>query len=114
MEHVVKVPFLRTEWENFIQKTRAETWAPGVAYRLICPDDSEAYCHAEGRMVLTEVSRHKPGRYPERIFYTREWVDPDGRKFGKPALRVCTAEKFRRIAKGWAVDYVIAPEEPPQ
>ena len=78
---------------------------------MCAPDDSEAYCNAVGEMILTEVSRHKPGRYPTRVFYLREWVTPDGKRFGKPALRMCSAEKFNRLSRGWAVDYVVDPDE---
>lgn len=55
-----------------------------------------------GAMVLEVVATFKPGRFPERVFYTRRWVDPDGREFGKPnKLRVTTAAHFRSLLKGY-------------
>ena len=55
-----------------------------------------------GAMVLDVVATFKPGRVPERVFYTRRWIDPDGREFGKTGkLRIATTGQFRRLLKGY-------------
>jgi hypothetical protein len=55
-----------------------------------------------GSMVLDVVATFKPGRFPERVFYTRRWIDPDGREFGKTGkLRIATTGQFRRLLKGY-------------
>ena len=78
-----------------------ECWRPG------CDKDTDEFDHytyaadATGHMLLTIVSTHKPGRYQERVFYTRQWRDPDGKVFGSPKLRVTSANAFKRLAKGY-------------
>ena len=62
----------------------------------------------DGEMLLSVVSTHKPGKFPERIFYTRQWKDPEGKVFGKGALRVTTIGTFRRLLRGYRHKY----EEP--
>ena len=55
-----------------------------------------------GSMVLDVVAIFKPGRFPERVFYTRRWIDPDGREFGQTGkLRIATTGQFRRLLKGY-------------
>ena len=62
-----------------------------------------------GSMVLDVVATFKPGRFPERVFYTRRLVDPDGREFGKPnKLRVTTAAHFRSLLKGYRHDFEVS------
>lgn len=97
--------------------TEIDSWKPGVEYREVragnayYEPEAEAFADGVGRMLLTEVSRHRPGRYPERVFYTRAWVNPDGVTFGKPALRIATAEKFRRLCKGYQHPYQLTKVE---
>lgn len=86
------------------------TWRPGIQYEWVDAENTEAVAHGMGLMVLDVVSRHKPGRYPERVFYTRKWIDPDGKDFGKPGCKIATAEKFNRISRGYAVGYRIDPD----
>lgn len=87
------------------------TWKPGVAYRPCAPDDTEGYCHAEGHMELTVVDVHKPGKYPVRVFCTRQWITPDGKRFGKTNLRIMTVPAFKRRVQGWfAEPYIVDPE----
>ena len=86
---------------------QTESWRPG------CNKDTDenagsyfpVVCYVAdgtGSMVLDVVATFKPGRFPERVFYTRRWVDPDGREFGKPnKLRVTTAAHFRSLLKGY-------------
>ena len=81
---------------------RIRSWAPG--FETECDDygcRDGYFCDAWGFEVRTLVSLHRPGKkYPERAFYTRVWVDPQGHQFGKPGLRVTTSEAFKRWANG--------------
>jgi hypothetical protein len=83
------------------------SWRPGTDYRYCAPDDTEAVAHAMGAQLLTVVSIFKPGRYPTRVFYTRRWRDPNGKEFGKAALRIKTLDAFKRIAAGYLHDFVL-------
>lgn len=59
-------------------------------------------------MALDVVATFKPGRFPERVFYTRRWVDPDGREFGKTGrLLIATAGQFRRLLKGYRHPFAV-------
>jgi hypothetical protein len=44
------------------------------------------------------------------VFYVRKWEDPDGRQFGKGALRMTTLGAFRQLLSGYRFPYTIAPE----
>ena len=85
----VRYPFIRDE---------IDAWKPGC-------QAGTGYADAEGQMVLTVVSVHKPGKYPERVFYTRSWIDPAGGCFGKRGLRMTTTEAFKRLASGYRHPY---------
>ena len=63
-----------------------------------------------GSMVLTVVDVFKPGRYPARVFYTRQWIDPDGKVFGKSALRMTTVSAFLRRTRGYMHDFYLDGE----
>lgn len=83
------------------------TWQPGWSYEACGPhgEDSEEVWGGEGVQLRTIVSIHKPGRFPTRVFYTRQWRDPDGKVFGKTSLRVVVAPTFRHWLMGerWPV-----------
>ena len=118
---VVRYPFVRemrdAHWlaSEIGDMPQIECWRPGIAYEEAGPEDVEAIAHGEGQMQLREVSCHKPGRYPERVFYERCFVDPDGKTFGRPKLHIATRQKFNRLRKGFAVYYevraILAKEE---
>ena len=82
-------------------------WRPGCA--LETDENAGGYfpenhyvADGVGSMVLEVVATFKPGRFLERVFYTRRWIDPDGREFGKTStLRVATTGQFRRLLKGY-------------
>ena len=86
---------------------RAEGWRPGCTREEDDRDEHgyPSFCYVAGgtgSMVLDVVATFKSGRFPERVFYTRRWIDPDGREFGKPnKLRVTTAAHFRSLLKGY-------------
>lgn len=80
------------------------SWRPGSRYVVVGPEgEADAVYDGLGRQHLTVVSTHKPGRYPERIFYTRQWEDPDGKIFGKLSLRIAAKSKFMRLCRGYGV-----------
>ncbi|MES2950309.1 MAG: hypothetical protein V4858_17335 [Pseudomonadota bacterium] len=107
----VEVPDSDPEGQGF---ATIQSWRPGVEFVPCgpCGDDSEAQCNAEGEMVLTVVDVHKPGKFPARVFFTRQWVDPNGKAFGKGKLHIMTAQAFKRRARGYMHEYEITPECP--
>lgn len=88
-----------------------ETWIPGARPELVGPwGDTENIADGVGEQILTIVSTHKPGRYPLRIFYTRQWITPDGKQFGKTRCRVTTASAFSYRARGYRLEYRLAKQ----
>jgi hypothetical protein len=116
-EHRAKFPFLRTTYEKMpddIDGTGlpvdTPTWRPGV--EDCCNQYSSwSEAHGEGEVIYSVVATFKPGKYPERVFYLRNWVDPDGKRFGKNNLRITTAQNFRELIKGWRHDYELTDAE---
>ena len=90
--------FKRTTYTRFDEEggSEVETWAPGWEYEAFGPEDSLPVWQGQGAQLRTVVAVYKPGRFPERVFYTRRWRDPDGKEFGRDGLRITTAEAFRR------------------
>lgn len=84
-----------------------DSWAPGVRYEALPPygEDSEAVCDGEGAMVLAVADVHKPGRFPTRVFFTRQWVTPNGKTFGKGGLHIAVLPAFKRRATGYMRPY---------
>ena len=86
---------------------QTEGWRPGCS--IEADENAFSYfpvqhyvAHGIGSMVLHVVATFKPGRFPERVFYTRRWIDPDGREFGQAGkLRIDTTGQFRRLLKGY-------------
>jgi hypothetical protein len=115
----VKYPFVRTEYEEHdadeygVSVTTVKSWKPGVEFITVgyYGDDTEAVCDAEGEMVLTVIDVHKPGRFPARVFFTRKWVDPDGKAFGKTKLHIMTQQAFQRRTAGYMHEYVLRTSE---
>ncbi len=102
-------PFLRDTVTLFNEDGCSEvaTWKPGVRDEWIAPDDTEAVADGVGEIILTIVSVHKPGRFPVRVFFTRRWRSPDGKEFGKNGCRCVISAKFRRLANGYAHEFVV-------
>ena len=82
-----------------------ETWIPGCKSIPIYPDDGELVADGMGKMFLSIVDIHKPGTYPERVFYTRKWLDPDDNEFGAGKLHITTTATFKRRASGYYHEY---------
>ena len=104
-EQVTKVPY------PFVRSTYGEgdesapCWVPGVRFEPVYPDDCRTVADGVGAVVYAVVGEFKPGKYPERVFYTRQWVDPDGKVFGKQKLLVSTRQKFDRLLAGFRFPY---------
>jgi len=112
--HRVPYPFRLDTFTDFDGDGGAtvSTWIPGTRNEPVPPygEDCESIADGMGFMHLQVVSLHKPGKYPERVFYVRKWEDPDGRQFGKGALRMTTLGAFRQLLSGYRFPYTIAPE----
>lgn len=101
-------PFQRTTYEAFdadsegIGVTTVPGWRPGVyehVYDPGWPGDGDV-CNADGagKLILTVISVHKPGKFQTRVFFIRQWETPEGHRFGKGRLEVVTLGKFWRTA----------------
>jgi hypothetical protein len=116
----VKYPFVRCEVDVGDPDPEGQgfatisSWKPGVEFVACGPygEDAEAICHAEGEMILTVVDVFKPGRFPTRVFYTRQWVSPERKAFGKGGLHIATAEAFKRRATKYMHEYRIEAPAP--
>lgn len=109
--HIVRYPFVKTKFMNFMDvgadesPTEEESWRPG------CDSDVDDHgnvtwsCEGHGEMLLEVVGEFKPGRFPARVFYVRQWKDPDGKVFGKCKLRMTTRASFDRMLKGYRHNY---------
>lgn len=89
-----------------------QSWRPGVRWVQVY-DDSEAEAEGIGAMLLTVIDVHKPGRFPARVFFTRQWRDPDGKVFGKGGLRITTVPAFLRRTKGYMHEFELVKEPTP-
>lgn len=110
----VKFPFYKTttslsdgDGGGFV----IETWAPGVLSNILGPGDIEYIAHGEGLMFLTVVGVYKPGKFPVRIFFTRQWQDPSGKCFGRQKCHIVTLQKFKRLIRGYAIHYTLCDSE---
>lgn len=103
----VKYPFVRGTYSDFDGNDCIEkpTWTPGVRHEWISPEDTAPVADAVGSMALTVVHAFKPGRFPWRVCFTRQFTNPDGNVFGKSKLHIVTLEKFRRLASGYRIPY---------
>ena len=101
----VRYPFCRVERDESAPFDSGE-WRPGCLPQYNTPDfDVVWFAHGHGQMLLEVVSTHKPGAFIDRVFYVRQWRDPDGKVFGKNKLRVTTAAAFGRLLKGYRHEY---------
>src|SRR3546814_8125533 len=95
----VVYPFVREEVSLFGEDGPYESvkWRPGASYENCGPyGDVDICAHGEGKMVLCVEDVHKPGHFPTRVFFTRHFIDPDGKRFGKGGLKIMTVDAFRR------------------
>lgn len=104
----VAYPFYRTKVSLLDEDGPYETmsWRPGIYYEQTSPyGDGQAFADGLGKQVLTVITKHKPGKYPERVFFTQSWIDPNGKSFGKTKLRMTTLAVFRRRVRGFGIEY---------
>lgn len=105
--HEIEYPFIWSEDEHSLLDCY-NPWSPGLRWVQTSIDDSEQMADGLGLMIFEVVSRHKPGKYPERVFYTRKWKDPEGNVFGKPQLRITTSQNFRRLCRGFRYPFTFS------
>ena len=113
----VKFPFVQDEYSGpmdgeFVQD--AKSWRPGTRcehgdYEY---SDEQWVADGEGLMTLEVLGTFKPGGFPERTFNLREFIDPDGRQFGKKKVRVIASTAFKRMLKGYRHPYLLLDQEP--
>lgn len=99
----VRYPFVRSVYDYHDGEgvCTDESWRPGFEYSANKSEDgADPAADQWGKALYTVIDVHKPGRFPTRVFYTRAWQDPDGKRFGKGTLRMVTMEKFNRMLKG--------------
>lgn len=107
--HQIKFPFIQQKYSGPLDGALvedAQTWRPGTSREA----DDDGYnpiysADGEGLMVLEVLGCFKPGRFPERTFYLRRFIDPDGRQFGKEKVRVIASSAFKRMLKGYRHPY---------
>lgn len=78
-----------------------QCWTPGTRIQLAYDGCGEHWADGTGSVRYTVVDTFRPGSWPTRVFYMREWIDPDGKVFGKDRLRVTTLGAFRRLCRGY-------------
>lgn len=97
----VECPFVQTTFTEFDADGASEvpTWAPGVDW-VMYGDYGEPVADGVGKVLYEVVSVHElPGRYHARVFYIRQWVDPDGKQFGKRNLRIKGIQSFLQMTQ---------------
>lgn len=96
-------PFVRDTYDEMNEDGWAtvKTWKPGVRMENIGPEDVGGIADGIGAQRLTVIDTFKPGRFPKRVFFTRIWIDPNGKEFGNGKLRIATLQSFRVLAKGY-------------
>ena len=104
----VPYPFVRglgSEWDGERWATKP-CWNPGTQ-QVPKDDDVDTQANGMGHQVITVVDTFRPGRFPVRVFYTRQWRDPDGREFGKGGLHVLSLAKFTALLRGYRHDFTV-------
>lgn len=107
----VPYPFVQDTWvEHYVGEDgpttdEVPTWKPGPRNEMRTAPYGEEYypsvADAMGTQVLTVVGIYRPGRFPTRVFFTRQWRDPDGKVFGKLKCRIATLAAFAALTQGY-------------
>lgn len=112
----VPYPFVIEEYDAIDDEghsSRGLSWRPGTKFVIqgvdeIFGETTRGIAEGMGHMLITPIKRVElPGHYHTRIFYVRQWRDPDGRVFGKTKLRVMTEQCFRRLLGGFRHSYAL-------
>jgi len=85
-----------------------KTWRPGVEFDTDNQGNTSAAADGIGAAIFTVVDIHRPGKFPARVFFTRQWRDPDGKTFGKGKLHIMTAQAFKRRLRGYMHEYELS------
>jgi hypothetical protein len=103
--HRIPYPFVRETYSGFDERVgdyaEIPTWKPGIRNEWITSEETGTVADALGEAIFTVEAVFKPGRFPTRVFFTRQFINPDGKQFGKGRLHIVTLEKFRRLARGY-------------
>lgn len=77
-------------------------WRPGCNTDTDEQGGLDYHADALGTMLLEVVQVVSlPGNFAPRVFYVRQWRDPDGKVFGKRLCRVTTTSAFAKLTKGY-------------
>lgn len=113
--YTVDYPFCRDKAQICDEEGFAEidTWRPGIKFvdgPKSCPENpyTVSVADAMGKQHFSVVSIHRPGKFPTRVFFTRQWQDPDGKIFGKGKLHVTTQQAFTRLLGGYRHEYTLS------
>lgn len=100
-------PFVRSTYEDCSDGELVElkTWKPGINWESDGFDGFDACADANGKVVYNIVAIFKPGKFPERVFFVRNWIDPEGKRFGRNNLRITSVQNFRRLTLGYRHSY---------
>ena len=100
-------PFVLDTFSQMYEDGVAEstTWKPGVRFVDVSPESTVTFADGIGQQIITVIATFKPGKYPERIFFTRHWKDPTGKIFGKGGLRITTAGAFSTLTRGYRYEF---------
>ena len=116
----VPYPFSRDTWlshhngDEGPASNEVPTWKPGPRNQEIQTSASRAgydspdvvsVADAMGGQIITVVGVYRPRHFPTRVFYTRQWRDPDGKVFGKTNCRMTTATAFRTLTQGYRHEF---------
>ncbi|OHD19931.1 MAG: hypothetical protein A2Y38_00535 [Spirochaetes bacterium GWB1_59_5] len=102
--HSIEYPFVLEDYTLCEDEGpfTCKTWRPGVRYEQVDNFGGvDTKIDGKGKMRLTVVDIHKPGKFPKRIFFTRQWEGPEGVKFGKGKLHITTEQHFKRLVAGY-------------
>ena len=100
-------PFIHDTFSRMDEDGLSESkcWRPGVRQESNDHHHQESFADGIGQQSVTVVSVHKPGKFPQRVFFTRKWRDPSGKTFGKPNLHIISIGRFRSLIRGYRHDF---------
>lgn len=108
----IPYPFWRSEGPDWVTGAIEAQWMLGTEYREYNQhDDGHDYADSLGSSTFTVVSIHKPGTYPERVFYVQSFTDPDGHEFSSGRLRCRSRSYFKRLISSYLKPYKLASGE---
>lgn len=103
-----KHPFTFVVEKTGLPDVEFEQWRPGAwESTYLAPDEMIAACHAEGTVTYTVISSHRPPGYETRIFFKREFMTPEGKRYAPARLHNCILRKFVRDITKFQFQYEI-------